>query len=229
MVAQGLPRNWALTSTLNSRCCRRGLLYNESRLSRELRYQGNTLETVTSNIAGLLHSPHQCTPYTSSERPDSLSIHSTHYFPIAMRLFLLPISTKRTLIYCERLTQQLPSEQSYVDKITARASTTWIKWENHEKGWQKKITQYGNKLFARIPFEEWGLKSIPPLSPTRRAAELEGKERVQVAFPRSLIKIESVSDVMRRLGTERQALHKKMMLWSIVGMPISAPVALIPV
>lgn len=146
-----------------------------------------------------------------------------------MRLFLLPISTKRTLIYCERLTQQLPSEQTYVDKITARASATWVKWESHEKGWQKTLAQYGNKLFARIPFEEWGLKSIPPLSATRRAAELEGKERVQVAFPRSLIKNESVSDVMQRLGTERQALHKKMMLWSIVGMPISAPVALIPV
>lgn len=146
-----------------------------------------------------------------------------------MRLFLLPISTKRTLIYCERLKQQPPGEQTYVDKVTARASATWVKWEKHEKGWQKTLTQYGNKLFARIPFEEWGLKSIPPLSARRRANELEGKERVQVAFPRPLIKHESVSDVMRRLSTERQALHKKMMLWSIVGMPITAPVALIPV
>lgn len=146
-----------------------------------------------------------------------------------MRLFLLPISTKRTLLYCERLNQQLPNEQTYVDKATDRVSAIWVKWEKHEKGWQKTLTQYGNKLFARIAFEEWGLKSIPPLSARRRADELEGKERVHVAFPTSLIKHESVSGVMRRLGTERQALHKRMMLWSIVGMPITAPVALIPV
>ena len=145
-----------------------------------------------------------------------------------MRLFLLPISTKRTLIFCERLNRQLSSEQTYVDKITARASATWVKWEKYEKGWQKKLTEYGNKLFARIPFEEWSLKSIPPLSARRRADELEGKEKVPVAFPRSLIRQEAVSDVMGKLGTERQALHKKMMWWSIVGMPITAPVALIP-
>ena len=146
-----------------------------------------------------------------------------------MRLFLLPISTRRTLIYCQKLNQQLSNEQSYVDKVTNKASATWVKWEKFESGWQKKVTQYGNKLFQRIPYEEWGLKSIPPLSAQRKSSELEGKKNVDVAFPSSIIKGESIFDTVTKLGTERQAFHRKWMIWSIVGMPISAPVALIPV
>ncbi len=146
-----------------------------------------------------------------------------------MRIFLLPISTRRTFIYCQRLNQQLSNEQTYIDKVTDRASKLWVKWEKYEKGWQKKVTEYGDKVFQRIPYEEWGLKSIPPLSARRRAAELEGMEKVDVTFPSSLVKPESLTDVLRKLATERQALHTKRMWWSIVGMPISAPVALIPV
>ena len=145
-----------------------------------------------------------------------------------MRLFLLPISTRRTLIYCQRLNQQLSNEQTYIDKLTNRATNLWVKWEKHEKGWQKKVTVYGDKIFQRIPYEEWGLKSIPPLSDRRKAEELEGMEKVDVTFPPSLVEPESFKGVLRKLATERQALHKKRMWWSIIGMPISAPVALIP-
>ena len=146
-----------------------------------------------------------------------------------MRLFLLPISTRRTLIYCQRINEQVTKEQSYIDKITTRASTTWVKWEKYEEGWQKKVTEYGNKLFQRLAYEEWGLKSIPPLNARRKAQALEGHENAHVEFPASIIPRESVLGVMRSLSTERQALHKKWMWGSIIGMPMTAPVALLPV
>lgn len=53
--------------------------------------------------------------------------------------------------------------------------------------------------------------------------------KVEVVFPQSLIPKDRVSDVLRRLATEREALHRKRLIYCIVGMPISAPVALIPV
>ena len=81
----------------------------------------------------------------------------------------------------------------------------------------------------RIPYEEWGLKSIPPLSARRKEEELSGKEKVEVSFPTTLIPEGEVSNVLKKLATERQSLHKRRMIWSIVGMPISAPVAIIPV
>ena len=146
-----------------------------------------------------------------------------------MRLFLLPISTRRALIYCQRLNNQLTSEQTYVEKITNRANTTWGKWEAAEKGWQKHVTRYGNQLFKRIPFEEWGLKSIPPLNTRKKSSELEGKQRVEVLYPLGFVKSTTVLDVLRRLATERQALHQKWMYGSIIGMPITIPLGLLPV
>ena len=147
-----------------------------------------------------------------------------------MRLFLLPISTRRSLIYCQRVNQQLSNETTYIDKITNKASTTWLKWEKYEKGWQKKVTSYGNKLLERIPYQEWGLKSVPPLSARRRAEELEEKDEVLVRYPGKLYSQDSALEVLRQYGgKERQAIHTKWMWGSIIGMPISAPVALLPV
>ncbi|KAI9761632.1 MAG: hypothetical protein M1835_008144 [Candelina submexicana] len=146
-----------------------------------------------------------------------------------MRLFLLPISTRRTLIYCQRLNQQLSSELTYADKITSRAAATWVKWEKGNMKWQQTVTHYGNKAFKRIPFEEWGLKSIPPLSARKEAEELQGNGKVEVIFPGQFVEENRVGDVLRRIGTERKGLHTKWMWWSIVGMPCMAPVALIPI
>lgn len=146
-----------------------------------------------------------------------------------MRLFLLPVSTKQSLIYCQRINQQLPKEQTYIDKITIKATTTWLSWEKHEKGWQKKVTSYGNKLFQRLPYEEWGLKSIPPLSARRKSDELAGKEEVRVEFPKSLLEQDAVLKCLNHFGgQEKYAYHTKWMWASIIGMPISAPFALIP-
>ena len=147
-----------------------------------------------------------------------------------MRLFLLPISTRQSLIYCQRLNQQLSTETTYIDKITSKASTTWLNWERKETGWQKRVTSYGNKLFQRLPYQEWGLKSIPPLSARRQSDEIEGKEEVLLEFPERIIEPIKVQDALKVYGSdEKQSFHSKWMWGSIIGMPISAPAALIPV
>jgi hypothetical protein len=72
-----------------------------------------------------------------------------------------------------------------------------------------------------------GLKSIPPLSARRQQREIEGK-KIEVIYPPSIISEKSVSKVLKKLATERNALHRKRLMWSIVGMPIMAPFGLIP-
>lgn len=147
-----------------------------------------------------------------------------------MRLFLLPISTRSSLIYCQRVNNQLSSKTTFADKITTRVSGVWLKWEKAEKGWQKKVTSYGNRLFQTIPHEEWGLKSIPPISKRRSEEELLGKEHVDLVFPASVINEREVTEALRRYaGDERQAFHTRWMWGAIAGMPIAAPVALLPV
>lgn len=86
-----------------------------------------------------------------------------------MRIFLLPISTRRTLIYCDRVQTQLKSagvgaggggtttsQPSIPDRIVRKANETWAEWENSETRWKKRLTVLGNEyVFSRIPFEEW--------------------------------------------------------------------------
>lgn len=149
-----------------------------------------------------------------------------------MRLFLLPISTRRSLIYCERMHEKLASDRTILDRITNKANETWASWEKDDKSWKrwkKTLTVYGNKALRRIPYEEWGLKTIPPLTAKRRQAELEGKEKVEVIFPGLFLRNEKVPGILQQLATERQALHRKRMIWSIIGMPLSAPFILVPV
>jgi hypothetical protein len=146
-----------------------------------------------------------------------------------MRLFLLPISTRRTLLYCQRLNVANTEQQGWIDKATTKAASLWASWEKKESGWQRKVVDYGNKALKRIPYEEWGLKSVPPLSTRREKEELSSKEKIEVVFPSSLIRAESVLDILKALGTERQSLHQKRMIWSFVGMPLVAPFALVPV
>lgn len=146
-----------------------------------------------------------------------------------MRLFLLPISTRQSLIYCQRLNQQLSAETTYIDKITTKSSRVWLDWEKKDKGWKKKVTSYGNTLFQRLPFEEWGLKSVPPLSARRKKEEIEGKKEVQVVYPGQSIDPGKVQDVLQMYGSDaKQGFHTKWMWGSIIGMPLSAPFALIP-
>jgi hypothetical protein len=146
-----------------------------------------------------------------------------------MRLFLLPISTRRTLIYCERTKQKLAPGQkpSYLERATTKANETWVSFEKAESGWKKQLTTYGNKVLRRIPYEEWGLKTLPPLS--QKIRDKQPKEPVEVVFPGLFLKEQNVPEVLRVLATERQALHKKRMIWSLIGAPLTLPFAAIPI
>lgn len=147
-----------------------------------------------------------------------------------MRLFLLPISTRQSLVYCQRSNIKLSEKATLLDKAATKGANIWLKWEKKESGWQKKVTSYGNKLFQRLPYAEWGLKSIPPLSERRKRDEVEAKEEVRVEYPGAFIDSREVHDALQRLGSkDRQRFHTKWLWGSIIGMPISAPVALLPV
>lgn len=122
----------------------------------------------------------------------------------------------------------MPRELSLVDKITVKAAETWAKWEGVEKGWKKSLVTWGNKVQQRIPFEEWGLKSIPSFNAQRRLDESHGSKKIEVLFPGNAIKSEKLPSVLRTIATARQDLHRRRMWWSMAGVPITAPIALIP-
>jgi hypothetical protein len=148
-----------------------------------------------------------------------------------MRLFLFPISTRRTLLYCQRLEAAKSGKPGIVDRIQTRVAKTWADWEKKEKGWQKSVVSYGNYAFRRIPYEEWGLKSVPSLSERRKAVEKGDRDttQVEVVYPQSLIGKDRVPSILKTLSTEREGLHRRKLMWCLIGMPITAPIAVIPV
>lgn len=146
-----------------------------------------------------------------------------------MRLYLLPLTASRTLLYSQRLNIATTNKQGLADKVSKKASKLWAGWEAKESGWQKKVVNYGNYALRRIPYEEWGLKSVPPISARRKDDELKGKEKIELVYPDTIIPTTKAESVVRTLATERDALHKKKLMWCLIGMPISAPFALVPV
>ncbi|KAG5916997.1 hypothetical protein E4U42_007416 [Claviceps africana] len=157
-----------------------------------------------------------------------------------MRLFLLPLSTRRSFLYAQHLRgANAATDASYIDRGAAWAAGKWSEWERKESGWQKKVVEYGNHAFRRIPYEEWGLKSVPPLSsrrPRRRGGEDEqnmqsqdGQEHVELVFPSSVMSEAQAEDVVRRMGSERDGLHRRRLIWCVIGMPITVPFAVVPI
>lgn len=147
-----------------------------------------------------------------------------------MRLYLLPLSTKRTLLHAQRLNVLTTSNnRGLVDKVVDKAAVKWSEWEKLDGGWQRKVVNWGNQAFRRIPYEEWGLKSVPPLSARRKAEELRGKEKVQVVFPRTVIPVEKAEAILKTLATEREAVHRSRLIWCFIGMPLTIPVGILPV
>lgn len=155
-----------------------------------------------------------------------------------MRIFLIPLSTRRTFLYAQRLPSTAASssqaaDASYVDRVAGWAARKWSEWEKKESGWQKKVVEYGNHAFRRIPHEEWGLKSVPPLRRPKGEDGAHGGSssataKVELVFPPSVLRQADLVPVLSRLGTEREGLHRKKLVWCFVGMPVTAPFALVP-
>ncbi|KAK3491606.1 mitochondrial K+-H+ exchange-related-domain-containing protein [Neurospora crassa] len=181
-----------------------------------------------------------------------------------MRLYLLPISTRRTLLYCQKLqppsasaasTSTTKQKQSWGDYIQTKAALTWASWEKKESGWQKAVASYGNQLLRKLPYEEWALKSMPPLTKSRQRqleallqqqAQAEGGfetesgekggskrgkvdvDKVEVVYPGGLIKAEQVPRILHKLATEREGHHKKWFWWCLAGMPVTIPIGILP-
>ena len=162
-----------------------------------------------------------------------------------MRLFLLPLTPTRTLLYAHRLpplpsisSSTLPSttdtsnttttpSPSLLDQATTRAAVLWTSWESSPTGWKNFITHHGNRALQRISYEEWGLKSVPPLPSTPN--HNHQPHPVSVLFPSRILDRGRIPAILRQLATSRQSIHRQRMYICLLTAPLTAPIALLPI
>lgn len=137
-----------------------------------------------------------------------------------------------------------------IDFITSKANGMWADWESTPTSplqWKKRVTTLGNSLFAKIPYPEWGLKSIPPLSAARAAEETRlaaidrtsadpalrtrrAAAEVDVVYPARMFRASDIRAVLGQLASgTNQAFYRKRMWWSVAAMPVTIPFAVVPV
>ncbi len=145
------------------------------------------------------------------------------------KIFLLPLTTRQALIFCQKAIEKPATTPSIPDRITKKAVDTWAQWETAEKGWRKQLVYYGNRGLQRIPYQEWGLKSFPPSNPKLQAEQITDGTKFDVVYPSNVMHKEDVPKVLARLARERKQLHWNRFIASMVAMPICIPFALIPV
>ncbi|KAK5196498.1 hypothetical protein LTR99_005286 [Exophiala xenobiotica] len=146
-----------------------------------------------------------------------------------MRIFLLPLTTRQTLIFCQRANPNPQGKLSIPDRVTKKAAETWAQWEAAKGGWRKQIVTYGNRGLRRIPYQEWGLKSFPPSNPKLQAEQIANNEKFDVVYPSNVMHSGDVPKVMARLARERKQLHWNRFIGTMVAMPFTVPFALVPV
>jgi len=145
-----------------------------------------------------------------------------------MRIFLLPLTTRQALVYCQRITPKPASQRNILDKVNQKATDTWAKWERAEKGCQKQEVTDGNRALQRIPYQEWALKSFPPTNPNLQAEHITEEKKFEVVYPGNIMQEEDVPKVLGRLARERKQLHYKRFMGSLIGLPFTIPFALVP-
>jgi Uncharacterised conserved protein (DUF2343). len=146
-----------------------------------------------------------------------------------MRLFLIPISTKRALIYARPLNKDLAKELSILDRVTTKAA-------EHGRSGRKPTKDGRCTLFAgAIEFSNgYHTKNGPSKASLHSKTQLRvngdhGKTKVDVLFPGNAVRLERIQQVVRTIATERQEIHRNRMMWSLIAAPITAPFGLIPV
>ncbi|EXJ95132.1 hypothetical protein A1O1_00251 [Capronia coronata CBS 617.96] len=146
-----------------------------------------------------------------------------------MRIFVLPLTTRQALIYCQRAEQNVTGKSSIADRVTSKAAQIWAGWEAADKGWKKQIVKYGNQGLQRIPYQEWALKSFPPSNPKLQAEEMAAGKKYDVIYPGNVMRKDDVPKVMGRLARERKQLHWNRFVGSMIAMPFTIPFALVPI
>jgi Mitochondrial K+-H+ exchange-related len=78
-----------------------------------------------------------------------------------MRILLLPLTRRQTLLYAQRLTlNEATKPNPWLTWVLTKAQKTWSNWGKSETKWKNNTVALGNRLLGRIEWEEYALKTV---------------------------------------------------------------------
>ncbi|PVH20105.1 hypothetical protein CXQ85_001885 [Candidozyma haemuli] len=176
--------------------------------------------------------------------------------PETLYIVSIPITTHRSYIFCNHKSSFLDKGQKvplYVRaeaKIIALARKGWDKLRSSEITINKKVVVFANKLLDTIPYDESCLQSFPAKKVMVREINEEHLQEVPKTLVTGKMKEKKVSvdqlkpipvyhprfqeasailSQMHHFRDQFGTYHRKWAIWCGIGVPITLPLALIPV
>lgn len=161
-----------------------------------------------------------------------------------MRIFYLPISGTRQLIYCQKLdTPLVHAKPQLDDRLAVRLSHAFDRFAQSPTKWKRTVTYWVDKLLDTVPFEEAGLKTVPPRHNRMRqladGTHISEREAIRTGKVRELMPVPliypsrldfgAVQETIRADALTALKTHRKQMVWCVAGLPLTLPLALNPV
>lgn len=196
--------------------------------------------SIEKNVA--LESPDTKTPTSVSKsmlNPDSLFV------------LAIPITTHRSYVHCNHKTSLLGDAQTksvpwfakVETKAVGLATTGWNKLLNSDKSVNKKIVLGVRMLLNTIPYDESCLRSFP--SKSQMIREINGERQLTAHLEAQNVPVEQLTPIpvyhprfqdpqailtqMHQFRDQLTMHHRKYAMLCAIGIPISLPVALVPV
>lgn len=166
---------------------------------------------------------------------------------------MFPISRDKSYLhfqYNKRLLNNDSLLVKYENKAVQFASKVWTNLQKSDKSVNKKIVHYVGRFLDNIPWTEDSLRSIPSKSALLRQVRQTGEKSVDVTelqlksayeikdeplvgipvlYPSSMISSKTLGREMDELCHQSVKYHKRQMLLTGLGIPLSLPFALVPV
>lgn len=165
-----------------------------------------------------------------------------------MKLIFLPLTVRRSLIFCEKQTTPLVRSKPKLDeRIASKAGKIWSNFEASDKKWKLKIVKWTGKLLDTVPFEENGLRTVPPRNTYMRKLKTSDShiserqaiqedvthhlEPFELLYPHSaagFTSFESASNKLKTVIARAKQTHIRQALLCFVGLPLTLPFAINP-
>lgn len=171
------------------------------------------------------------------------------------KIYILPIRNSDTskpyvhFKYNEQLLNNKSIIIKYENKLTTKAANGWKSLSESEKPINKKIVSFVTKLMEQIPWIENSMLSFPSQSALlRQVKSIDGTNEpvlkaihdldqnhlqevlsIPVYYPGSLISEDQLRLELTNLAESNEVYFKKQMLINSLLLPLTLPVALVPV